>query len=158
MKITGVETYPVWGGERNYLFVVVDTNEGLYGVGEAGLTGRELTVTGMIEHFEPILLEKDPFRTEHLWRLLFRGGFFPARPAVSAAISTVAQRDRSRSKIPSRARGGGPRDPGRDIGPGFLYGIARTPSQDEAGEAPSFSGALSTPRRPVRRWCRENTA
>ena len=53
MKITGVETYPVWGGERNYLFVVVDTDEGIYGVGEAGLTGRELAVTGTIEHFQP---------------------------------------------------------------------------------------------------------
>jgi L-alanine-DL-glutamate epimerase-like enolase superfamily enzyme len=89
VKITGVETYPVWGGERNYLFVVVDTYEGLYSVGEAGLTGRELAVTETIEHFEPILLEKDPFRTEHLWQLLFRGGFFPARHAVSAAISAV---------------------------------------------------------------------
>jgi L-alanine-DL-glutamate epimerase-like enolase superfamily enzyme len=89
VKITGVETYPVWGGERNYLFVVVDTYEGLYSVGEAGLTGRELAVTETIEHFEPILLEKDTFRTEHLWQLLFRGGFFPARHAVSAAISAV---------------------------------------------------------------------
>jgi galactonate dehydratase len=89
VKITGVETYPVWGGERNYLFVVVDTDEDLYGVGEAGLTGRELAVMGTIEHFEPLLLGENPFRTEHLWQLLFRGGFFPARHAVSAAISAV---------------------------------------------------------------------
>ncbi len=67
MKITGVQTFPVWGGERNYLFVVVETDEGLYGVGEAGLTGRELAVMGTIEHFEPLLLEEDPFRTEYLY-------------------------------------------------------------------------------------------
>ena len=89
VKITGIETYPVWAGERNLLFVTVDTDEGLYGVGEAGLTGRELAVVGAIEHFEPLLLGEDPFRTEHLWQLLFRGGFFPARHAVSAAISAV---------------------------------------------------------------------
>jgi L-alanine-DL-glutamate epimerase-like enolase superfamily enzyme len=89
VKITSIETYPVWGGERNFLFVVVDTDEGIYGVGEAGLTGRELAVTGSIEHFQPLLLGKDPFRSEHLWQLLFRGGFFPARHAVSAAISAV---------------------------------------------------------------------
>jgi galactonate dehydratase len=89
MRITGIECYPVWGGERNYLFVIVDTDEGVYGVGEAGLTGRERAVIGAIEHFEPLLLGKDPFRTEHLWQLLFRGGFFPARHAVSAAISAV---------------------------------------------------------------------
>ena len=46
MKITGIERFPVRGGKRNHLFVVVDTDEGLYGVGEAGLTGRELTVMG----------------------------------------------------------------------------------------------------------------
>ena len=89
MKITGVETFPVRDGKRNYLFVVVDTDEGLYGVGEAGLTGRELAVMGTIDHFQPLLLGEDPFRTEHLWQLLFRGGFFPARHAVSAAISAV---------------------------------------------------------------------
>lgn len=89
MKITGIETYPAWGGERNFLFVVVETDEGVSGVGEAGLTGRELAVTGTIQHFELLLLGQDPFRTEHLWQLLFRGGFFPARHAVSAAISAV---------------------------------------------------------------------
>jgi L-alanine-DL-glutamate epimerase-like enolase superfamily enzyme len=89
VRITGIEIYPVWGGERNLLFVVVDTDEGVYGVGEAGLTGRERVVTGAIEHFEPLLLSEDPFGTERLWQLLFRGGFFPARHAVSAAISAV---------------------------------------------------------------------
>ncbi len=66
MKITSIEPYPVWGGERNFLFVIVDTDEGVYGVGEAGITGRELAVMGTIEHFEPLLLGEDPLRTEHL--------------------------------------------------------------------------------------------
>jgi galactonate dehydratase len=56
VKITNIETYPVWGGERNFLFVIVDTDEGVYGVGEAGLTGRELAVTGTIEQFKPLVL------------------------------------------------------------------------------------------------------
>jgi L-alanine-DL-glutamate epimerase-like enolase superfamily enzyme len=63
MEITGIETYPVWGGARNLLFVVVDTDEGIHGIGEAGLTGRELAVTGAIEHFKPLLLGEDPFRS-----------------------------------------------------------------------------------------------
>jgi L-alanine-DL-glutamate epimerase-like enolase superfamily enzyme len=89
VKITSIETYPVWGGERNVLFVVVDIDEGVYGVVEAGLTGRELAVTGTIEHFQQLLVGEDPFRIEHLWQVLFRGGFFPARHAVSAAISAA---------------------------------------------------------------------
>lgn len=89
MKITNIEAYPVWGGHRNFLFVVVDTDEGLYGVGEAGLTGRELAVMGALEHFKPLLIGEDPFRTEHIWQLLFRGGFFPAERVLSSAISAV---------------------------------------------------------------------
>ena len=77
VKITSVEAYPVWGGERNLLFVTVDTDEGVHGVGEAGLTGRELAVTGAIEHFKPLLLGENPFRTEHLWQLLFGEASFP---------------------------------------------------------------------------------
>ncbi len=89
MKITNIEAYPVWGGLRNFLFVVVDTDEGLYGVGEAGLTGRELAVMGAIEHFKPLLIGQDPFRIEHIWQLLFRGGFFPAERVISSAISAI---------------------------------------------------------------------
>ncbi len=89
MKITAVDAHPVWGGHRNFLFVTVDTDEGISGVGEAGLTGRELAVTGALEHFKPLLIGQDPFRTEHLWQLLFRGGFFPAQRVLGAAISAV---------------------------------------------------------------------
>lgn len=89
MKITHLESYPVWDGFRNFLFVVVDTDEGVYGVGEAGITGRELAVMGAIEHFKPLLIGQDPFRIEHLWQTLFRGGFFPAQRILTAAISAI---------------------------------------------------------------------
>jgi L-alanine-DL-glutamate epimerase-like enolase superfamily enzyme len=89
MKITGVETFPVWGGFRNFLFVTVDTDAGIYGVGEAGITGRELAVIGAVEHFKPLLVGQDPFRSEHIWQALFRGGFFPAQRILTAAISAI---------------------------------------------------------------------
>lgn len=89
MKITNVESYPMWGGSRNFLCVVIDTDEGLYGVGEAGITGRELAVMGAIEHFKPLLIGQDPMRTEHIWQLLTRGGFFPAQRILMAAISAI---------------------------------------------------------------------
>ncbi len=89
MKITNISTYPVWGGQRNFLFVVVDTDEGIYGVGEAGLTGRELAVIGGIEHFKPLLIGMDPFRIETIWQMLFRGGFFPAQRVLTSAIAAI---------------------------------------------------------------------
>ena len=89
MKITNIETYPVWGGHRNFLFVVVDTDEGISGVGEAGITGRELAVAGAIEHFKPLLIGQDPGRIEHIWQVLFRGGFFPAQRVLTSAMAAI---------------------------------------------------------------------
>jgi L-alanine-DL-glutamate epimerase-like enolase superfamily enzyme len=88
MKITNVTAFPC-KDFRTYLYVVVDTDEGIYGVGEAGITGRELAVAGAVEHFKPLLIGQDPFRTEFLWQLLFRGGFFPAQNILTAALSAV---------------------------------------------------------------------
>src|SRR3954452_2798775 len=89
VKITNVEAHAVWGGQRNFLFVTVDTDEGISGVGEAGITGRELAVMGAVEHFRPLLVGQDPMRTEHLWQLLFRGGFFPAQRILASTISAI---------------------------------------------------------------------
>ncbi|MCY4526857.1 MAG: hypothetical protein OXB89_09640, partial [Anaerolineaceae bacterium] len=89
MKITAIDVWPVWNGNRNSLFVSVDTDEGISGVGEAGISGREHAVIGAIDHFRPLLLGMDPFRTEYIWQLLFRGGFFPAQRIQTAAISAI---------------------------------------------------------------------
>lgn len=89
MKITDIQAWPVWGGQRNFLFVTVDTDEGIYGVGEAGITGREKAVIGAIENFRDILVGEDPFRIEHIWQVLFRGGFFPAQRILTSAISAI---------------------------------------------------------------------
>ena len=88
MKITDVTVYLLkeW---RTFCFVVVDTDAGISGVGEAGLTGRELAVAGAIDHFKPLLIGADPFRTEHIWQLLFRGGFFPAQRVLTSAIAAI---------------------------------------------------------------------
>jgi galactonate dehydratase len=89
MKITDVQAHAVWGGHRNFLFVTVDTDEGISGVGETGITGRELAVIGAIEHFKPLLVGLDPMRAEHISQLLYRGGFFPAQRILGTAIAAI---------------------------------------------------------------------
>ncbi|HLG50785.1 MAG TPA: mandelate racemase/muconate lactonizing enzyme family protein [Chloroflexota bacterium] len=89
MKITNIEALPVWGGTRNYFFVVVDTDEGIWGVGEGGITQRELACAAVVEHFKPLLIGQDPTRIEHLWQVLFRGGFFPAGRIAASVISAI---------------------------------------------------------------------
>ncbi len=88
MKITDLTVYLAkdW---RPYLFVIIDTDAGVYGLGEAGLTSRELAVAGALEHCKPLLIGQDPFRIEHLWQTLYRGGFFPAEGVMAAAISAI---------------------------------------------------------------------
>lgn len=88
MKITDIKVYLAkeW---RTFCFVVIETDEGISGVGEAGITGRELAVAGALEHFKPLLIGQDPFRSEHIWQLLFRGGFFPAQRILTAAIAAI---------------------------------------------------------------------
>ncbi len=54
MKITDVKAYPLNDG-RNYCFVKVETDEGIYGVGEAGLTWKELAVVETVNHLKPML-------------------------------------------------------------------------------------------------------
>jgi galactonate dehydratase len=89
MKITGIETFPVSDERKSYLFVVVDTDEGIYGVGEGGISSRIMAIKGAIDHFRPLLIGQDPFRIEHIWQMLFRGGFFPAQRILSSAISAI---------------------------------------------------------------------
>jgi galactonate dehydratase len=89
MKITAVECYPVWAGARNMLFVAVDTDEGLFGVGESGLTGQELAVEGAVRHLAELIVGQEASRIEHLWQLMSRGSFFPAQGAAAAALSAI---------------------------------------------------------------------
>jgi galactonate dehydratase len=89
MKITSIEAFAVFNGARNNLFVTIDTDAGIDGVGESGLSGRELAVMGTIEHFKPLLIGQDATRVEHIWQTLFRGGFFPANRVIGSAISAI---------------------------------------------------------------------
>ena len=87
MKITDITVYLAkeW---RTFLFLVIDTDEGIYGVGESGVTAREHAVAGVIEHFKPMLIGEDPLRIEHIWQRLSRAGY-PGHRLTAAAIAAV---------------------------------------------------------------------
>jgi len=89
MKIRDVQSYPVWVGHRNQLVVKVDTDEGIYGLGEAGLSGRELAVDGMVKHFREFLIGKDPMDAGALWQEMYRGAYFEGGRTFTAAISAI---------------------------------------------------------------------
>ena len=92
MKITGIETLPVSVGDGyDYavIVVLVRTDEGLTGIGEASLAGRGRGVIGVLEHFADLLVGRDPGRIEHVWGELTRGTFWSNGQVVMSAVAGI---------------------------------------------------------------------
>src|SRR5690242_283376 len=111
MKIRAIRTFPVRVGSaadggraefRYQLVVKVDTDEGISGVGESGLSGREQAVIGAIRHLEPLLIGRDPTLTGAIWQELYRSTYFEGDRTLSAAISAI---DMALHDIKGRALG-----------------------------------------------------
>ncbi len=89
MKIINIECIPVQAPGRTLVTVLVTTDTGLTGVGEAGLQRRWHAVAGAIEHMKQWLIGEDPQRIDHLWQRMFRGGFYPADRLIGSAIAGI---------------------------------------------------------------------
>lgn len=90
MKIVKVNPICIKGQTgRAQIIVKVDTDVGMYGLGEAGIPNWGKSVIEAIKHLSELLIGKDPFQTERLWQDMFRRGFFPADRVYSSAISAL---------------------------------------------------------------------
>ena len=59
MKITDIKTFPIQAG-RDMFVVKVETDEGIYGLGEGGCSSRELAEEAVVQHFSRFLIGMDP--------------------------------------------------------------------------------------------------
>lgn len=89
MKITALKCYAVKVGIRNQLLLKIETDEGIFGWGESGLSGREKAVVGAIEHYARILQGRDPFQIGAIWQRLYRSQYFEGGRVLQAAISAI---------------------------------------------------------------------
>jgi galactonate dehydratase len=89
MKITKLVPYPVKVGHRNQMLLKIETDAGISGWGEAGLTSREKAVMGAIEHYGDILVGQDPFRAGRIWQELYRSQYFEGGRVLAAAQSAI---------------------------------------------------------------------
>ena len=89
MKISAIRPYAAWVGIRNQLLVKVETDEGVFGWGESGLSGRERAVAGALEHFSEFLVGRDPFLIGAIWQELYRSQYFEGGRVLQAAISAI---------------------------------------------------------------------
>ena len=69
--------------------VKVETDNGLYGWGEAGVASRELALKGAVDHFREFLIGKDPRRIGALWQEMYRGQYFENGRILTGAISAI---------------------------------------------------------------------
>ena len=89
MKITAIKSYAVKVGIRNQLLVKIETDDGIFGWGESGLSGREKAVAGALEHYAQFLGGRDPFRIGALWQEMYRSQYFEGGRVLQAAISAI---------------------------------------------------------------------
>src|SRR5947208_12462488 len=89
MRITDARVI-VCGPGRNFVTLKVTTEDGVYGLGDATLNGRELAVASYLtDHVLPLLVGKDARRIEDTWQFLYKGAYWRRGPVTMTAISAV---------------------------------------------------------------------
>lgn len=88
MKITGFNYYQV---PPRWLFIKIDTDEGISGWGEPVVEGKSATVEACVREMEPYLLGSDPRNIEDIWQTLYRCAFYRGGPIITSAISGIEQ-------------------------------------------------------------------
>lgn len=92
MKITGVSTWVVDAGDRDWVFVRVETDEpGLVGWGESSLGWQTNAVRGAVRDLEPLLVGQDPRPVERHWQTMTRGMYFRGGIVTMSAVSGIDQ-------------------------------------------------------------------
>ncbi|MCD5316564.1 D-galactonate dehydratase family protein [Kineosporia babensis] len=75
---------------RNFVTLRITTSDGVTGLGDATLNGRELAVASYLrDHLVPLLIGRDPARIEDIWQFLYKGAYWRRGPVTMTAIAAV---------------------------------------------------------------------
>jgi len=88
LKILSYELFQV---PPRWLFLKIETDEGIIGWGEPVIEGRAHTVKACVEELMEYLIGKDPLRIEDHWNTLYRSGFYRGGPILMSAIAGIDQ-------------------------------------------------------------------
>ncbi|WP_082233215.1 galactonate dehydratase [Halobacillus massiliensis] len=88
MKILSYELYQV---PPRWLFLKIETTEGITGWGEPVVEGRAHTVKAAVEELMEGLIGEDPLRIEDHWNMMYRSGFYRGGPILMSALSGIDQ-------------------------------------------------------------------
>jgi mannonate dehydratase len=89
MKITDARVIITCPG-RNFVTLKLTTEDGLTGLGDATLNGRELAVASYLDdHVIPCLIGRDARRIEDTWQYFYKGAYWRRGPVTMSAIAAV---------------------------------------------------------------------
>lgn len=89
MKITDIKTFNVFTFRTNYVFVKIETDAGISGIGEGTLEYKEHALLGAIEDIKRVLIGRDPRQVEMICHELYRDSYWRVGPVLQSAISAV---------------------------------------------------------------------
>ena len=89
MKITDIKTYVMDAFRTNWTFVKVETDEGLYGWGEASLGTQEMALTGCVEDLKRLIVGRNPLEIEKMRFEVYRDIYWKGGPVLMSAISGI---------------------------------------------------------------------
>lgn len=88
MKITSYELFQV---PPRWLFLKIETNEGIVGWGEPVIEGKAATVKAAVDELMEYLTGKDPMHIEDHWNVMYRTGFYRGGPILMSAMAGIDQ-------------------------------------------------------------------
>ena len=75
---------------RNFVTLKITVEDGIHGLGDATLNGRELAVAAYLtDHVVPLLIGRDARRIEDIWQYFYKGAYWRRGPVTMAAIGAV---------------------------------------------------------------------
>jgi len=87
LKVFGVSLTP--NSDRPYVFVKLETNQGIVGWGEGTLEGKAGSAMACIQDFRDFLIGNDPMQVEHLWQSMYVHTFYRAGPLIGHRSGAV---------------------------------------------------------------------
>ncbi|EKN3987320.1 galactonate dehydratase, partial [Yersinia enterocolitica] len=88
MKVTKLTTYRL---PPRWIFLKIETDEGIVGWGEPVVEGRARSVEAAVHELSEYVIGQDPARINDIWQTLYRGGFYRGGPILMSAISGIDQ-------------------------------------------------------------------
>ena len=89
MKISDIKIYTLDAFRTNWAFIKVETDEGLYGWGEATLGTQEMSLEGCVADYKRLIIGRDPLEVERMLFEVYRDSYWKGGPVMMSALAGI---------------------------------------------------------------------